>query len=339
MRLSATILILSIAISPLKAQAWGKRGHALVCSTAAYLLARQPQGQFLKDRSFDLEYYCNVPDLVWKRPTHYQQEWFNHFMDMEIFDREFKDPEMKKAALLKTTREEFAAQHPGVADSAGRSFWRIDELMARATKITEQLKNKDLAREEKHRLQADWLVTAGAIGHYVGDLSQPLHVTENYDGQLTDQKGVHVWFEDEIVNELYLDAGRALEDEIMQTASKKWAKLNLKNKLEAPLREDLFVLAEDSNQQLKKLLKIDKDLGRKNLPKASAAYRAMVIDRIATGAAHLALMWNRQLGWDFDSVKFFTFVSDPEFIPTGKSGIEKPLATEPSPSPTAAMKK
>ena len=34
-------------------------------------------------------YYCNVPDFVWKEPATYGQESFNHFMDLEIFDRAF----------------------------------------------------------------------------------------------------------------------------------------------------------------------------------------------------------------------------------------------------------
>ena len=36
---------------------------------------------------------------------------------------------------------------------------------------------------------------AGVMAHYIGDLSQPLHDTKNYDGQLTGQPGIHAFFE------------------------------------------------------------------------------------------------------------------------------------------------
>jgi hypothetical protein len=44
----------------------------------------------------------------------------------------------------------------------------------------------------------DWtaaVAAAGDIGHYAGDLHQPLHLTSNYDGQETNQRGVHARYE------------------------------------------------------------------------------------------------------------------------------------------------
>lgn len=316
---SLCLFLVLIAVSP-GALAWGKRGHAMICETAAYLIADSSHAEFLKDRSFDLGYYCNVPDIIWKRPKHYQDEWFNHFMDMEIFERELKKDEMPKA-LLTQSRVEFETSHPNVRESAGRSFWRIDELMSRADKLTADLKKTDLSREERHRLQADWLVTIGTLGHYVGDLAQPLHITENYDGQLTEQKGVHAWFEDDAVNELYLGNGPALDGEVMKAASEKWKKLGPKWR-KMPVRELLWEVAGESNKKLAELLKIDKKTGRKDLKKAALAFRPMIVERLATGTVALAALWNRELGWNFDGVKFYTFVAEPDFIP-----YEKPQPT------------
>ena len=39
------------------------------------------------------------------------------------------------------------------------------------------------------------VATAADIGHYVGDLHNPLHLTENFDGQLTGQDGIHSRYE------------------------------------------------------------------------------------------------------------------------------------------------
>jgi len=44
------------------------------------------------------------------------------------------------------------------------------------------------------------ILRAADLGHYVADGHQPLHVTENYDGQLTGNDGVHLRYEIHMVN-------------------------------------------------------------------------------------------------------------------------------------------
>ncbi|RMD70119.1 MAG: hypothetical protein D6818_09505 [Bacteroidetes bacterium] len=46
---------------------------------------------------------------------------------------------------------------------------------------------------------------ASDIGHYLADACVPLHTTENYDGQLTDQKGIHAFWESRLP-ELFAEA-------------------------------------------------------------------------------------------------------------------------------------
>lgn len=49
------------------------------------------------------------------------------------------------------------------------------------------------AFEEKN---TDYILKYSAdIGHYIGDACVPLHTTENYNGQLTNQKGIHGFWE------------------------------------------------------------------------------------------------------------------------------------------------
>jgi hypothetical protein len=46
--------------------------------------------------------------------------------------------------------------------------------------------------------QRDWhkaMMLSADLGHYVGDGHQPLHITQNYDGVMTNQKGVHSRYE------------------------------------------------------------------------------------------------------------------------------------------------
>jgi len=44
------------------------------------------------------------------------------------------------------------------------------------------------------------LLYSADLSHYVGDLHQPFHTTENFDGQLTGQLGIHSRFESDLVN-------------------------------------------------------------------------------------------------------------------------------------------
>ncbi len=44
------------------------------------------------------------------------------------------------------------------------------------------------------------MLLAADLGHYVGDMSMPLHITRNYNGQYTGQTGVHSRFESNMIN-------------------------------------------------------------------------------------------------------------------------------------------
>lgn len=330
--LSLAASILTI-VSPSPANAWGRRGHAIVCQTAATLASSEPTGEFLKGHSFDLGYYCNVPDLVWKKPATYKAEWTNHFMDMEIFDREMKNSKVEKP--FEMSRSEFEAAFPSIKSEAGRSWWRIRELFESLDGVVTSLKSTTLSKEDRHARQADWLVRAGAIGHYVGDLSQPLHVTENYDGQLTEQKGVHAFFEDTLVDELFSENGR-IEGEVLVEARRIW-RAKQKTNAQLSVLELLRSLTTDSNRALAPLLKTDKRVGRKDVKRAAVAHRRMIVEQLAVGSVALAELYRRKLGWEFDGNKFYTFESMPAFIPPGPVASTPAASSTPVATPTPTL--
>ena len=61
--------------------------------------------------------------------------------------------------------------------------------------LVKAFENQDL--ENILRLSAEF-------GHYIGDAHVPLHTTKNYNGQLTDQVGIHAFWESRLP-ELYAD--------------------------------------------------------------------------------------------------------------------------------------
>ena len=56
-------------------------------------------------------------------------------------------------------------------------------------KLTKAFENKDVKKILK---------ISAEMGHYIADATVPLHTTENYNGQLTGQKGIHAFWETQI---------------------------------------------------------------------------------------------------------------------------------------------
>jgi hypothetical protein len=300
---------------PGHAYAWGKRGHQIVGEVAAMTVSGEERAGFMKSRAFDFGYYANVPDFIWKRPESYQQEKNQHFMDLEHFERGI--PADAGADALKLSRKEFDAKFPAIKEESGRAFWRVDELVKQLEGYTKTLREMkdDTPSKDRQAVQEKWLVTAGVLGHYIGDLGQPLHVTENYDGQMTGQKGVHSHFEDDLVDELYPDLLVAVNKKVKA----EWPAFKKKNG-EKSLLELLQRLTKNSHADLKTLLALDKKLGRSVSVKNASAYRKMFEERMADSALTLAEIYRRNLGWKFDGNRFYFFAGEPKFIPPGEQG-------------------
>src|SRR5690606_23905500 len=67
--------------------------------------------------------------------------------------------------------------------AAGIIPWQIEITYGR---LREAMYAKDLARILRH---------AADLGHYVSDAHVPLHTTRNYNGQFTNQRGIHAFWE------------------------------------------------------------------------------------------------------------------------------------------------
>lgn len=57
---------------------------------------------------------------------------------------------------------------------------------------------RDLTEAFRRRQRARILRLCADLGHYLADAHVPLHTTENYDGQLTGQRGIHAFWESRI---------------------------------------------------------------------------------------------------------------------------------------------
>jgi len=70
--------------------------------------------------------------------------------------------------------------------------WRLAEEFGNLRRAFEALKRSATAAP-------DVILFAPVMGHYIQDAHQPLHATNNYDGQLTGNTGVHARFERDLI--------------------------------------------------------------------------------------------------------------------------------------------
>ena len=187
-------------------------------------------------------------------------------------------------------------------------------MVAQLEAVSAHLREMKEAAPAKDRqaLQERWLVLAGTLGHYVGDLGQPMHVTENYDGQLTGQKGLHSFFEEDLVDEVYPELLVAVNSRVKAA----WPDFKKKNK-DKSLIDLLEQLTRNSLAGLKPVLDLDKKGTREVSAKNAKRYQKIFEERMADSALVLAEIYRRNLGWKFDGNRFYFFSGEPAFIPPG----------------------
>jgi len=113
----------------------------------------------------------------------------NHFLDLGV--REFGEypfrelPRDYSAAL-----EKFGM---ATLKRDGLLPWREAEMCANLRRTFESFKTGSVYGP------SDAVLFAAAAGHYIQDAHQPFHATNNFDGQLTGNNGIHARFERDLV--------------------------------------------------------------------------------------------------------------------------------------------
>lgn len=176
-RASRFLLLSAVVACGLNAPAWGPRGHELVIEQAVTTLPPELRPFFEANRAW-LAANASAPD-AWIDSD--SSEAPHHFMDMERYAKKFEQlPPTREEAIQKAGRDWVA--------SSGDLVWWLPHS------------TRELARAMRAGQREEILRWAVAVAHYAADISQPLHTTENYDGQLSGQPGVHAKFETQTVN-------------------------------------------------------------------------------------------------------------------------------------------
>lgn len=180
MRKSVFILCFSVLlfIIPNKepAYSWGFFAHQKINRMAVFTLPEEMIG-FYKQHIEYISQHAVDPD---KRRYANADEAARHYIDIDHYGQFPFDsvPKFWKAAIKKYSEDTLKAY--------GIVPWHIEKMVYR---LTEAFKDENL----------DLILHYSAdLGHYIGDSHVPLHTTENYNGQMTNQKGIHGFWESRI---------------------------------------------------------------------------------------------------------------------------------------------
>lgn len=180
-QISVIILFLLIA---LKSFAWGFWAHKRINRMAVFTL-RDDLFTFYKENIEYLTEHAVDPD---KRRYAVDGEAPRHYIDLDHYCTYPCDSFPKKWYQAVEKYSEDTLKTYGIVP------WIIEWKMKSLTQAFEEGDKKKILK-----YSAD-------IGHYIADSHVPLHTTENYNGQLTNQYGIHGFWESrlpELFNEDY----------------------------------------------------------------------------------------------------------------------------------------
>jgi hypothetical protein len=178
---AVAVLLLSLVL-PSEARAWGFEPHRFIMDRAIALLPPELRPLFEKHRAMAVERAID-PD-TW-RTAGFDEEPKNHFVDLdwEGFGKyPFRElPRDYTAAVAKFGRERI--------EEMGTLPWRVEEFHGNLRRAFEAYPRRGAFG------QFDIIFFSATLAHYVSDAHVPFHGVINYDGQLTNQHGIHGRFE------------------------------------------------------------------------------------------------------------------------------------------------
>ena len=171
------LLIILCMGMPTRSFAWGFYGHRCINYAAVFCL---PEALFAFYK-VHLDYITEASTYPDRRRYAIEEEGPRHYIDTEFYLQNKSIDSIPHNFLTAQTQFDSAHLH-----NHGILPYHI-------IRVYRQL----VYAFQTHDLEAV-LRQSAELGHYVGDLHVPLHTTENYNGQLTNQHGIHGLWETRI---------------------------------------------------------------------------------------------------------------------------------------------
>jgi hypothetical protein len=275
-----------------RAEAWGAKGHQIV----AYVGADLSGEAFWASNDENMRTLSTVPDRLWKASATKQAEAPNHWFQADAYA-----PDINRCEdILKFPPKysDAVAQYGNsVIEKNGTAPWRIEQMYDSAVKAFR-------AGDMETGVQL-----VGVMTHYIGDLSQPLHVSENYDGQQSGNSGIHSWFETQNIGD-----EMGIRKEVNTRASALLNNADFIRESSGTLSDLIDHEVIRSLEKRDEVLQNDTKFGRQSA-QAKSVQLNLAEDRMADGAAVIAVVLQRlskDSGLTSNSSRIS--VTDPDFI-------------------------
>jgi hypothetical protein len=167
---------------------WGSDGHRIINRLAAQALpADVPTFLMTPTALAEMEYLGPEPDR-WRSPAEPElsaTQAPDHFINLEYAD--VIGPLPRKRYDFMEALSRYRAAHPDQAaletpEKVGMQPWQTEEVWERLKAGFRDYREARAKHENTGPEEAAVLFYAGWLGHYVGDGSQPLHVSRDYNG-------------------------------------------------------------------------------------------------------------------------------------------------------------
>lgn len=170
------LLLFALLAAHHKSFCWGFYAHQKINYYAVFLLPPEmlvlykPQIDFLNEHAVD-------PD---KRRYLVADEGARHYIDIDHYGKYPYD------SLPRTWNEAVTKYTADSLKKYGIVPWHVQTMLAR---LTSAFKEKDFAKILKNSAE---------IGHYISDAHVPLHANSNHNGQFSNQRGIHGFWESRV---------------------------------------------------------------------------------------------------------------------------------------------
>jgi hypothetical protein len=273
---SAFIVLAGVIFQPQTACAWGNEGHRIINRLAiTNLPADAPV--FLRSEAAvsEIEYLGPEPDR-WRSPAEPElvaAQAPEHFIDLEPADALGPLPHRR----LDFEASVFASgQHP---EKIGLQPWEATEVWERLKAALREYRRLTAEHQDTHSVEQAAIFYAGWLGHYVGDASQPLHTTVQYNGwtgpnpnSYTTEHKIHWQFEGPFV-------GACIHAREVQ------AKMTTASAIEGDIFASYVSYLRHSATYVERVYQLEKAGGF--IGEGSAESREFATDRLAAGASML----------------------------------------------------
>lgn len=224
---AALVALVLSTFGPARITAWGFNGHRFITERAIDVLPPELRPFFQANRAQVVEHSID-PDTY--RTMGFVEEPPRHFLDMDAYGP------FPFSNLPRDMKEAIAVRGQDFVTKNGTVPWRTEELYGLLRNAFKELGTVGYARDNVK-------LFSSVIAHYVGDSHQPLHAAVNYDGQVTNQQGIHSRFETELFDR-YRDRLRIAPAPAAQIPN---------------LRDFMFTTLTDSFSQVDAILAADRE--------------------------------------------------------------------------------